>query len=217
MHVNPYTTLAQRPCTLHWQPHHTQHYTRLGPYEIAKSCHAILLSFLVRGHGGPWEIRCMTSTQAWNRTHNVKINVWQMKRWLTCCWHKGALQWVLPSLDALRQRMRTRDRSSREHWRAEPLAAAGRPRAQLSPCARSPLAASKRVGVHSACSMHVPDSSALISVTDRISASSSRTCGAQAARRQPRLEISLSVSFHNGHTTASDHGTTATTCTRLNA
>jgi len=31
--------------------------------------------------------------------------------------------------------------------------------------------------------MHVPDSSALISVTDRISASSSRTCGAQAARR----------------------------------
>ncbi len=89
MHVNPHTTLAQRPCTLHWQPHHTQHYTRLGPYEIAKSCHAILLSFLVRGHGGPWEIRCMTSTQAWNRTHNVKINVWQMKRWLTCCWHKA--------------------------------------------------------------------------------------------------------------------------------
>ena len=52
-------------------------------------------------------------------------------------------------------------------------------KAQLSPpCARSPLGASKRVGVHSMCSMQVPDSSALISVTDRMNASSSRTCPA---------------------------------------
>lgn len=54
--------------------------------------------------------------------------------------------------------------------------------AQLSPpCARSPLGASKRVGVHSMCSMQVPDSSALISVTDRMNASSSRTCPATSA------------------------------------